>query len=169
MPYIRDSTVTASLTLSGNHWPYCLGNPPWQLMDDQIWDMYMLGPTLELQSSEVWSHAVRAHHWIEKYNHLLGTQEAMYWIVPSNLCLMLTLLWPNTNGTNTWTLIRIFGSGEGHGEFLSPGVHPDELKILSRCEFQLLKVLSIPDGATLKWPVGNSSSLESTQMSQSSR
>ena len=80
-------------------------------MDDQIWDMHMLGPILELQSSEVWSHAVRAHHWIEKCNRPLGTKGAMYWIVPSNLCLMLTLLWPSANGTDTWTLIRIFGRG----------------------------------------------------------
>ena len=27
-----------------------------------------------------------------------------------------------------------------HSVFLGLGVHPDELKILSRCEFQLLKV-----------------------------
>ena len=65
---------------------------------------------------------------------------------------MLTLLWPNANGTITWTLIRIFyyhlnldlhlwregGGGAAHGEFQDPECRSDELEILSRREFQLL-------------------------------
>ena len=83
-------SINLSLTLSDNPWPYCQGSPPWQLLMTQSGTCICWAQSgtcicwaqsgtciCWAQSSQVWSHAVRVHHWIGwKCNRPLGTKGA---------------------------------------------------------------------------------------------
>ena len=108
---------------------YCQGSPPWQLLMTQSGTCICWA-----QSSQVWSHAVRVHHWIGwKCNRPLSALRGpMYWMVPGILCMSnADTVVAQCQWSITWTLIRIFGRGATVNSWV---------EILSRWEFLLLKV-----------------------------